>query len=122
MTHRFSPSLKGLSVNLILIKFKFFSSILSTTQYQSKLRIPETILYHSFPFSFLCCICIHDVITLLPGPDDCKMEIVLTSTFFLELQVPFLCRIFCFHPRESKYQILTLTALKNLIYSHLRCC
>lgn len=114
---RWCQWLKGLSVNLILIKFKFFSSILSTIQYQSKLKTPETILYHSFLFNFLCYICIHDIITLLPGPDACKMEIV-----FLELQVPFLCRIFCFHPCESKSQVLTLTALKNLIYTHLRCC
>lgn len=39
MTHRYSSSLK--------VKLKFFSSILRATLYQSKLRMPKTILNHS---------------------------------------------------------------------------
>lgn len=51
MTRRYSSSLK--------VRFKLFSSILSATQYQSKLRMPKTNLNHSPLVYFVTFACHH---------------------------------------------------------------
>jgi len=45
---------------------------------------------------------LHDITAVLPGPDACKIGIVLTSTFFPELQALSLGRIFPFLLRGNK--------------------